>query len=189
MRSRDFFNENRLGASDVLDGLPRNRIRKKADEITRMTGLQRNADFTVGFETTNTRAMPGARVHDNEGSQLRIDFNACGRDNPHEAIVYRTIERTSVDDQLNFVVEHMRSSLRHVFAILVSALTHHIPEQNSALGSVDRVFHRGRKHANRVTVDSKFYLLTTPLRSFYVLRPAGWRIDTTPLTQSHINRL
>jgi hypothetical protein len=34
----------------------------------------------------------------------------------------------------------------------------------------------------------KFFALTTLLRSFYVLRPAGWRIDTKPLTQSRINR-
>ena len=66
MRSRNFFNENRLGASDVLNGLPRNRIRKKADKITRMPSLHRYTDFTVGFETTNTRAVSGARVHDNE---------------------------------------------------------------------------------------------------------------------------
>jgi hypothetical protein len=35
----------------------------------------------------------------------------------------------------------------------------------------------------------KFFALTTLLRSFYVLRPADWRIDTKPLTQSRINRL
>jgi hypothetical protein len=149
MRSRDFFNEYRFGASNVLDGLSRNGIRKKTDEITRMAGLQRNADFTVGFETTNARAVPGARVHDNEGPQLRIDLNACGRNNPHETIVHGPLERTSVDDRLNFVIEHMRSGLRHVFAVLVSALTHHIPKQNAALGGVDRVLHRGRKYAKR----------------------------------------
>ena len=149
MRSDDLFEEYRLGAGDVLDGLPRNRIGKEADEIAGMAGLQGNADLAVRLEATNTRTVAGARVYDDERPQFRIDLNACRRSDAHEKIIHRPVKRASVDDQLRFIVEHMRNSFGQVFAVLIAALTHHIPKQNVALGSVDHVLHRRRKHAKR----------------------------------------
>ena len=149
MRSRDFFNEYRFGTGDVLDGLPRNRIRKEADEIARMAGLHRNADFTVGLEAANTGTVPGTRVYDDERPQFRIDLNARGRSDAHKKIIHRPFKRAAIDDQFRFIVEHVWNSFGQVFAVLIAALTHHIPKQNAALGGIDHVLHRRRKYAKR----------------------------------------
>ena len=45
MQRDDFFNEYRFGAGDVLDGLPRHRIRQEADEIAGMAGLHAQRRF------------------------------------------------------------------------------------------------------------------------------------------------
>jgi hypothetical protein len=37
----------------------------------------------------------------------------------------------------------MRSGFGHMLAVLISALTHHIPKQDAALGGVDHVLHGG----------------------------------------------
>ena len=149
MRGDNFFDEYRFGAGDVFDGLPRNRIGKEADEIARMSGLHRNADFTVGFEAANTRTVPGARVYDDERPQFRIDLNACRRSDAHKKIIHRPFKRAAIDDQFRFIVEHVWSSFGQVFAVLIAALTHHVPKQNAALGGIDHVLHRRRKHAKR----------------------------------------
>ena len=145
----NFFDEYRLSAGDVLDGLPRNGIRKEADEIARMAGLHRNADFAVGFEAANTGTMPGTRVYDDERPQFRIDLNACRRSDAHKKIIHRPFKRAAIDDQFRFIVEHVWNSFGQVFAVLIAALTHHIPKQNAALGGIDHVLHRRRKHAKR----------------------------------------
>ena len=100
MRGGDLFDEDRLGAGDVLDGLAWNGIGQKSDEVARMTGLEGDADFAVGLEAANAGAVAGARVDDNEWPQLRIDFDASGRNDAHKRIVHRPLERAAVDDQV-----------------------------------------------------------------------------------------
>jgi len=90
-----------------------------------------------------------AWIDNNKRPQLRIDFDTYGRDHTHKAIVHRSVESTSVENQLDFVVEHVRNRLRHVLEILISALTHHVPEQNISLSGVDHVLHCVREHAKR----------------------------------------
>src|SRR5262249_581872 len=54
----DLLEEDRFGAADVFDRLSWHRIRQEADEITRMAGLERDADLAVGLEPSDARAMP-----------------------------------------------------------------------------------------------------------------------------------
>ena len=138
-----------LGAGNVLDGLSWNGIGQKSDEVARMTGLECDADFAVGLESADAGTVSGARVNDNERPQLRIDFDASGRNDARKHIVHRALERASIDNKLRFVVEHVRRCFRHVLAILVPALAHDIPEQDAALECVDRVFHGRRENAER----------------------------------------
>ena len=128
--------EYRLGARDVLDRLARHRVGQEADEIAGMPGLERDADFAVGLEAADAGTVPGARIDDDERPARRIDFDPPRRNDPHEAVVDRPIERAAVDDELDLVVEHVRSGLGQMFAILIAALAHHVPEQDAALRGV-----------------------------------------------------
>ena len=67
MELDDFFQEDCLGAGDVLDGLSGHRLGHKADEVAGMAGLHGHADLAIGLEAANAGAMPGTRVEDHEG--------------------------------------------------------------------------------------------------------------------------
>ena len=128
MQGDDFFEEHRFGAGDVSDGLARHGVGQEADEIAGVPGFQRDADLAVGLEPADARAVTGAGVDDDEGPPRRIDLDARRRNHPREAIIDRPFEPAAVDDQLHLVVEHMRSGLGHVLAILVAALADHVRE-------------------------------------------------------------
>ena len=55
--------------------------------------------------------MPGARIDDDERSQLRIDRDPVGRHNPHQPVIHGPLEGAAIDHQLDFVAEHVRNSL------------------------------------------------------------------------------
>ena len=149
MRGYHLFNEDRFGAGDVSDCLPWNRFGEKSNEITRMTGLECNADLTVGLEAANARTVAGARIDDDKRPQLRIDVDAVGRDDPHKSIIYGPVQLAAVHNQLDLVVEYVRRVFGHVLAILISALTQHIPKQYAALGGIDPVLHCRGKYRKR----------------------------------------
>ena len=149
MQRDDLFEKDRLGARDVLDGLARHGVGQEADEIAGMAGLEGDADLAVGLEAADAGAVSGARIDDDERPPRRIDLDARRRNDAHEAVVDRPIERAAVDDELDLVVEHMRRGLGQVLAVLVAALAHDVPEQHAALRGIDHVFHGGRKHAER----------------------------------------
>src|SRR5262249_59834301 len=79
MQGEDFFEEYRLRARDILDGLAGYGIREEADEIAGMPGLERHADFAVGLEAADAGTMPGAGVDDDERSSCRVEFDARRR--------------------------------------------------------------------------------------------------------------
>ena len=153
MQGDDLLEEDRLGAGDVLDGLPRHGIRQEADEIAGMPGLERDADLAVGLEAADPGAVPGARIDDDERPAFRIDLDARRRNDADERIVDRPRERAAVDDELDLVVEHVRRGLGEVLAVLIAALAHDIPEQDTALRGVDHVIDSGGKHAKGRRVD------------------------------------
>ena len=125
-----------------------------------MAGLECDADFAVGLEAADARAVPGARIHDDEWPQLWIDFGSLRRNDAHKSIVHRPVERASVDDQLGLVVEHVWRGLGQVFAILVSALTHDIPKQYVALRRIDHILHGGSKQTEKPHGDTFLQLIS-----------------------------
>src|SRR5262249_18588657 len=145
MRSGHLFDEYRFGPGDVFDGLPGNGVGQKTDEVARMTRLECDTDFTVGLEAADAGTVTGARINDNERSQLWIDFDASRRNDAHESVVHWSVKRATVNDQLGFIIEHVRRGFRHVLAILVPALPHDIPEQDAALERVGPIVHGRRE--------------------------------------------
>src|SRR5262249_43847986 len=53
----------------------------------------------------------------------------------------------ATEDQLHVVVEYVWNRLGEVFAILIAALAHDIPEQHAALRGIDHIFHGWPKYA------------------------------------------
>ena len=149
VRGYHLFDEDGLGAGNISDCLTGNGFGKKSNEVARMTGLECNADLAVGLEAANARTVAGARIDDDKRPQLRIDVDAVGRDDPHKSIIYGPLQLTAVHNQFDLVVEHVRRVFGHVLAILISALTQHIPEQHAALGGIDPVLHCGGKYRKR----------------------------------------
>src|SRR5262249_36322875 len=136
MRCGYLLDENGFGACDVFNGLSRNGIGQESDEVARMAGLNCDTDFTVGFKPADAGTVSGARINDNEGPQLWIDFDARRRDDAYKRVIHRSLQCTPVNDQLSFIIEHVRRCFRHVFAILIPTLPHDIPEQDAALECV-----------------------------------------------------
>src|SRR5262245_5135527 len=143
----DLLEKNRLRARDILNGLAGHGIREEADEIAGMPCLERHADFAVGLEPANPGAMPGARVDDDERPARGVEFDSRGRNHSHETVVDRPIKRFATEDQLHVVVEYVWNRLGEVFAILIAALAHDIPEQHAALRGIDHIFHGWPKYA------------------------------------------
>ena len=104
MQRDDLLQEDRLGARDVPEGLARHRLGQEADEVAGMAGLEGHADLAVGLEAADAGAVPGARIDDDEGAARRIDLDALRRDDAHEGIVDRPLERAAVDDELRRIV-------------------------------------------------------------------------------------
>ena len=104
-----------------------------------MTGLHRDADFTVGLETSNTGAMPSARIDHHERSFLWIDDRALGRTNPNKSVVHRLLEFAPVDDKVAFELQDVRSGFCSMLGIALTPLTHHVQEQQVALPRINPI--------------------------------------------------
>jgi hypothetical protein len=114
-----------------------------------MPRFERDANLAVGLEPADAGAVPGAGVDDDEGPPRRIDLDACRRNHACEHVTDRPFERSAVHDELDFVFEHVRRGLGQMLAILVAALTHHVPEQDAALRGIDQEFHGRGEHCER----------------------------------------
>ena len=133
----DLFQESGFRACNVTNRLPRHGFRQKANEVTRVPGFQRDADFAVGLEAADAGTMAGARIDDDEWSLRRINLDAGRRDDTRQTIIDRPFEAAAVHDQLGFELKHVRRGLRHVLTILIAALAHDIPEQDATLPRID----------------------------------------------------
>ena len=131
--------ERRLGVHDVLDGLARNRVGQKADEVAGMAGGHRDADLAVGLEAADAGAVAGARVDHHERPLALLDRDAGRRRDPHQAVIDRPRQGAAIDHEIGVELQHVGRLLRHVLEILVAALAQHVPEQDRALGRVEQV--------------------------------------------------
>ena len=145
------FEENGFHPHDVLDRLVGHGIGCKTDEIGRMSGTHGDAEFTVGLETADARPVTRAGIDDNEWPFRLIDLDSFGCPDSGQKVVSRLVERAAIEDQIDIELEHVR--YRHLLlrVIVVAALAHHIPEQDSALHRVDHVLaKRSAKCLHRV---------------------------------------
>ena len=124
---------------DVFDGLARHRLGGEADEVAGMSRAHGHADFTVGLEATDARAMPGARIDHHEGAFLRIDRHVAGRLDTNQQVICRPFESTGVEDQFGVKVQYMGHRLSLLHLLLLAALTHQIPIQDGALHGIEHV--------------------------------------------------
>src|SRR5262245_28304993 len=115
-----------------------------------MASFERNADFAVGLDADDSRAVARARIDDDERPARQIELDARRRNDLHESVVDRPIERPAIDEKLHLVIEHVWGALRQMLAILVAALAHDVPEQHTALRGIDQIFHRRSKYAERL---------------------------------------
>ena len=108
MQGDDFFEEYCFGTGDILNRLTRHRLRKEADEITRMPRLERDTDFAVSFESPNPGTVSCARVNNDEWSPRGIELHAHRRQNPRERVINWSIKLAAIDNELHLIVKHVR---------------------------------------------------------------------------------
>jgi hypothetical protein len=139
----DDLQEACLGARDGLDGLARAGIAEERDEVARMPGAQRDADFAVGLEAADAGAVSGARVDHDEGALGRVGRHAGRRDDAQQRVVDRLGQRARVGEHLVGEHEHRWHAFAFVLARLIAALAQDVHEQDRALPGIHAVFERG----------------------------------------------
>ena len=140
MARRHVLDEDRLSATDILDRLPRHRLRQEADEVAGVTGRERHADLAVLLHAADAGAVAGARIDDDDRRLRRIDLRAGGRNDADQRVVHRPLQRAAVAHQLGLEVQHVRNLLGAVLQIDVAALSQDIEKQDGALPCVEPVF-------------------------------------------------
>ncbi len=78
-----------------------------------------------------------------KGRRVRIDLDARRRNDAHQQVIHRPLQRPAIHHQLGLVVEDVWHRFGEMFAILVAALAHHVEEQHAALGRIRHVFKGG----------------------------------------------
>jgi len=146
----DVAQERDFRLDDVLDGLPRLRVRQEADEVAGMAGAQRDADLAIGLEAADARSVAGARIDDDEGALQRVDRDSLGRHDAHQLVIDRARQCASVHQHLGFEAEHAGLGLHDVLEVLVAAMAHDVEEQHAALEGVAPVVDGRTREGDRV---------------------------------------
>ena len=102
----DRGDEPRLGATDILDSLPWDRIFQEADKVARMPGPKHLADLAVILHPANARALTGARIEHDERALAGIDRDPGGRLDANQNVVHRPLERSAVHHHVGCEVQH-----------------------------------------------------------------------------------
>ncbi len=132
--------EDRLGPADVLDGLPRHRFRQEADEIDRMAGAQRHADFAVGLHAADSGTVARARIDDNDRRLRGIGRHVRRRNDAHERVVDRALQLAAVEHELGLEGQDMRDLLRRLRERGVAPLVQRLQKQHAPLPRVRPIF-------------------------------------------------
>jgi hypothetical protein len=70
---------------------------------------------------------------------------------PHQPIVDGTLQGATIGHKFNFVPEHVRNGLSQMLAVAITALAHHVPEQDGALKKIDLIIQRRSDQAEGYT--------------------------------------
>jgi hypothetical protein len=136
MQRAHLVHELALRGAHIEQRLPGLRVDIEDHEIHRVPGAQQNADLRVVLEAADAGAVAAARVDDDVGALLGVDRHALGRDDAHERVVDRPLERATVDHHLVLEAQHRRLTLLHVLEVVVAALAQRVPEDHRALRAV-----------------------------------------------------
>ena len=136
MARRDDADEFGFRVDDVGQRLPGLGLGKEDHEVDRVPGLERDADFGVLLEAADARTVSRARIDDDERAQRVVDAHAARRNDSHQRVVDRALERSCVGEHLPLVIEERRLAGGLVREIVVAALTQRVPEQHRALRSL-----------------------------------------------------
>ena len=91
----DRLNEPRLGVANIRDGLAWHRLRQETDKIAGMSSLKHDTDFAVMLHAANSWPVAGPRINHDKG-RFWVGFDAFGRENSNQRIVYRALERAAI---------------------------------------------------------------------------------------------
>src|SRR5258708_16857569 len=89
-----------------------------------MSGFECDAHFAVRFESADAGAMPGPRIDNDERPARHIELDARRRNDSHQALVDRPLERPADEETLHLVIKHISVCRLPLYDQLVSTLTH-----------------------------------------------------------------
>ena len=136
----DLLQKDRLGATDVFDRLPRNRLRQEADEVDRVTCAERHADFALGLHAADPGTVPGARVDDDDRRFRRIDRHVRRRNDANEQVIDRSLQRPAVEHDFGGKAQHVRRLLGGLRKLDGAPLVEGLENQHAALPGVGPIF-------------------------------------------------
>jgi hypothetical protein len=110
-----------------------------------MASLEGFANFTISLETSNSRPVPGPRIHNYEGPANQIDFDSWRRNDPRKHVIHWPLELAAIGHNFEIKVQDIRTRSGGVLSICITALTHHIPKKDAALRGIGHVIERWRE--------------------------------------------
>ena len=76
-----------------------------------MAGAQRHADLAVLLHAADPGTVAGARIDDDDRRLRRIDRDSVGRNDAHERVIDRPLQRAAVAQDFHREGQHMRRLL------------------------------------------------------------------------------
>src|SRR5215470_9681090 len=104
-----------------------------------MSFAQSDAYLGVVLEAADAWPVPGPWIDDQVRTPLRIDRHPLRRHNAHQRVVHGASELPSIEHHLAVEVENRGHALGGVLDVVVAALSQRVPEQDRALGEVQRI--------------------------------------------------
>ncbi len=121
---------------NILDGLARNRLGQKADEVAGVPRIECHADLALCLESANAGTMACARIDDNEGPLAFVNVDTGRRSDARQHVVHRAWQGSPVHDQLGAEFQDVGRELGDMLLAMLAALPHHIEKEDSALKSI-----------------------------------------------------
>jgi hypothetical protein len=139
MKRNDTLEERCFRVDRVLYGLSGDRLGEKADEIARMAGLERDANFALRLEAAYARSVPRSRIHDNEWPLILVDLRVLRRGDPHQHVVDRSGQLAPVQDDFAAELQDVRRNLGSMLFVTLATLLKDIQKENRALPRIEPI--------------------------------------------------